>query len=67
MAKIFMTKFCREKMCGHHIQGLGFNKGKVAETCVDYFFIDLLQHIRNTCHLSMFEVHWNVQCLVLYV
>jgi hypothetical protein len=50
-------------MCGHYIQGSGFNRRKVAETCVVYLLIDL-QCIGNTCHLNIFEVHWNVQCLV---
>lgn len=50
-------------MCGHYIQGSGFNRRSVAETCVVYLFIDL-QCIGNTCHLNIFEVHWSVQCLV---
>jgi len=50
-------------MCGHYIQGFGFNRRSVAETCVVYLFIDL-QCIGNTCHLNIIEVHWSVQCLV---
>jgi hypothetical protein len=50
-------------MCGHYIQGSGFNRRRVAETCIVYLFIDL-QCIGNTCHLNIFEVHWSVQCLV---
>lgn len=64
MVNLFLTKlFGLEEMCGHYIQGHGFNRRKVMESYV-VLHTHRLRCIGNTCHLIIFGVHWNVQCLV---